>query len=173
MAVTNREIINRRAKFEYHFVQEFEAGIVLTGTEVKSIRAGNANLTDAYCVFLGDHLWVKNMYIAEYDQGTIYNHETRRDRILLLKKAELKKIKRKMDEKGMTLIPYKNDPEVIRIGRRRQALGAAHRLAIGPIGGRGEVLIGFDLGLLGERTDREQGKDQTQGYGFAHGSVWA
>ena len=107
MAVTNREIINRRAKFEYHFVQEFEAGIVLTGTEVKSIRAGNANLTDAYCVFLGDHLWVKNMYIAEYDLGTIYNHETRRDRILLLKKAELKKIRRRMDEKGMTLIPYK------------------------------------------------------------------
>ncbi|HMS97854.1 MAG TPA: SsrA-binding protein SmpB [Saprospiraceae bacterium] len=107
MAVSNREIINRRAKFEYHFVQEFEAGMVLTGTEVKSIRAGNANLTDAYCVFQGDHLWVKNMYIAEYDQGTIYNHETRRDRILLLKKAELKKIRRKLDEKSMTLIPYK------------------------------------------------------------------
>ena len=81
--------------------------MVLTGTEVKSIRAGNANLTDAYCVFQGDHLWVKNMYIAEYDQGTIYNHETRRDRILLLKKAELKKIRRKLDEKSMTLIPYK------------------------------------------------------------------
>ena len=107
MAVSNREIINRRAKFEYHFVQEFEAGMVLTGTEVKSIRAGSANLTDAYCVFQGDHLWVKNMYIAEYDQGTIYNHETRRDRILLLKKAELKKIRRKLDEKSMTLIPYK------------------------------------------------------------------
>lgn len=118
MAVSNREIINRRAKFEYHFVQEFEAGMVLTGTEVKSIRAGNANLTDAYCVFQGDHLWVKNMYIAEYDQGTIYNHETRRDRILLLKKAELKKIKRKLDEKGMTLIPYKmyfNDRDFVKV----------------------------------------------------------
>lgn len=107
MAVSNKEIINRRAKFEYHFVQEFEAGIVLTGTEVKAIRMGNANLTDAYCAFQGDHLWVKNLYIAEYDNGTIYNHETRRDRILLLKKAELKKIRRRMDEKGMTLIPYK------------------------------------------------------------------
>lgn len=118
MAVSNREIINRRAKFEYHFVQEFEAGMVLTGTEVKSIRAGNANLTDAYCVFQGDHLWVKNMYIAEYDQGTIYNHETRRDRILLLKKAELKKIRRKLDEKGMTLIPYKmyfNDRDFVKV----------------------------------------------------------
>lgn len=118
MATTSREIINRRAKFEYHFVQEFEAGMVLTGTEVKSIRAGNANLTDAYCVFQGDHLWVKNMYIAEYDLGTIYNHETRRDRILLLKKAELKKIKRKLDEKGMTLIPYKmyfNDRDFVKV----------------------------------------------------------
>jgi SsrA-binding protein len=102
-----KEIINRKAKFEFHFVQEFEAGIVLVGTEVKAIRSGNANLTDAYCMFQGDHLWVKSIYIGEYDHGTIYNHETRRDRILLLKKSELKKIRRRIEEKGMTLIPYK------------------------------------------------------------------
>lgn len=102
-----KEIVNRKAKYEYSFVQEFEAGMVLTGSEVKSIRQGNANLTDAYCLFIGDHLWVKNMYIAEYDQATMYNHETRRDRILLLKKTEIRKIKRRIEEKGMTLIPYK------------------------------------------------------------------
>jgi SsrA-binding protein len=107
MATSKKEIINRKAKFEYHFVQQYDAGIVLTGTEVKAIRDGNANLADAFCFFQGDHLWVKSMYIGEYDHGTIYNHETRRDRILLLKKAELKKIKRRIDEKGMTLIPYK------------------------------------------------------------------
>jgi SsrA-binding protein len=107
MKKTTKEIINRKAKFEFHFVQEFEAGIVLSGTEVKAIRDGNANLTDAYCLFQGDHLWVKSMYIGEYDHGNIYNHETRRDRILLLKKAELKKIRRRIDEKGMTLIVYK------------------------------------------------------------------
>lgn len=113
-----KEIINRKAKFEFHFVQEFEAGIVLVGTEVKAIRAGNANLTDAYCIFQGDHLWVKSIYIGEYDHGTIYNHETRRDRILLLKKSELKKIRRRIEEKGMTLIPYKmyfSDRDLVKV----------------------------------------------------------
>jgi SsrA-binding protein len=102
-----KEIINRKAKHEYSFIQEFEAGIVLVGSEVKSIRLGNANLSDAYCLFIGDHLWVKNMYIGEYDQATLYNHESRRDRILLLNKSEIRKIKRRIEEKGMTLIPYK------------------------------------------------------------------
>ncbi len=113
-----KEIVNRKAKFEFHFVQEFEAGIVLTGTEVKAIRTGNANLTDGYCMFQGKYLWAKSIYIGEYDHGTIYNHETRRDRILLLKKAELKKIKRRIDEKGMTLIPYKmyfSDRDLVKV----------------------------------------------------------
>lgn len=108
MAVAaTKEIVNRKAKHEYSFVQEYEAGIVLVGSEVKSIRLGNANLTDAYCLFIGDHLWVKNMYIGQYDQATLYNHESRRDRILLIKKSEIRKIKRRIEEKGMTLIPYK------------------------------------------------------------------
>jgi SsrA-binding protein len=107
MAQQVKEIINRKAKFEYHFVMEFQAGISLTGTEVKSIRLGNANLTDAYCLFDGKQIMVKNLYIAEYDQGTVYNHDTRRDRIILLKKTEIKKIERRIHEKGMTLIPYK------------------------------------------------------------------
>ena len=103
-----REIINRKAKFEFHFLQDFEAGIVLQGTEVKSIKAGNANLSDACCLFdKEDNLLIKSMYISEYDHGNINNHETRRDRRLLLRKSELKKIKRRIEEKGMTLVPYR------------------------------------------------------------------
>lgn len=105
--ISTKEIVNRKAKHEFSFVQEFEAGIVLLGSEVKSIRQGNVNLSDAYCLFIGNFLWIKNMYIGEYDQATMYNHEPRRDRILLLKKTEIRKIKRRIEEKGMTLIPYK------------------------------------------------------------------
>jgi len=100
-------IVNRKAKYEYTLVDEFEAGIILKGTEVKAMRAGNANLSDAYCVFDGGNLIIKSMFIAEYDHGNINNHETRADRRLLLRKPELKKIKRKLDEKGLTLVPYK------------------------------------------------------------------
>lgn len=103
-----KEIVNRKAKFEYHFLQSFEAGIVLTGTEVKAMRQGLANLNDAYCVFERNGiLVVKNMFIAEYDHGTIYNHDARRDRLLLLKKPELKKLLRRVDEKGLTIVPYR------------------------------------------------------------------
>jgi SsrA-binding protein len=105
---STKEIINRKAKFEYHFIQVFEAGIVLTGTEVKALREGLANLTDAYCLFDdGNNLVVKNMHISEYDHGSIYNHDARRDRRLLLKKSELKKLLRKVEEKGFTIIPYR------------------------------------------------------------------
>jgi SsrA-binding protein len=103
-----KEIVNRKAKFEYHFLQEFEAGVVLTGTEVKSIKIGNANLSDAYCLFdKNGNLIIKSMYIGEYEHGNINNHETRRDRRLLLRKTELKKLQRKVTEKGLTIVPYK------------------------------------------------------------------
>ncbi len=101
------EIKNRRAAFEYHFVQEYEAGIALTGTEIKSIRAGNVNINDAYCLFEGGELWIRNMYIAEYEYGTDHNHEPRRNRKLLLRKTELRKLDRRIREKGFTIIPYK------------------------------------------------------------------
>jgi len=107
MIASPKEIVNRKAKFEYHFLQEFEAGIVLQGTEVKALRHGNANLTDAYCIFDRGRLMVKSMYIGEYDHGNIYNHETRKDRILLLRKSELKKLERRVTEKGLTIVPYK------------------------------------------------------------------
>lgn len=102
-----KEIVNRKAKFEYSFLQGFEAGIMLKGTEVKSLRAGNANLSDAYCLFVNGELFIKSLFIAEYDFGNINNHETRRDRKLLLKKSELKKIERRFTEKGLSVVPYK------------------------------------------------------------------
>lgn len=102
-----KEIINRKAKFEYSFLQGFEAGIMLKGTEVKSLRAGNANLNDAYCLFVNGELFIKSLFIAEYDFGNINNHETRRDRKLLLKKSELKKIEKRFTEKGLSVVPYR------------------------------------------------------------------
>ena len=105
--ISKIEVTNRRAAFEYHFVQEYDAGMVLTGTEIKSIRSGNVNLNDAYCLFENGELWVRSLYIAEYKYGTNQNHETRRNRKLLLRKAELKKLERRVREKGFTIVPYK------------------------------------------------------------------
>ena len=102
-----KEIVNRKAKFEYQFLQEFEAGVQLVGTEVKSIKKGNANLSDAYCIFKDDGLYIKSMFVAEYEMGNINNHETRRDRKLLLRKTELSKMLKKTKEKGFTIVPYK------------------------------------------------------------------
>ena len=102
-----KEIVNRKAKFEYSFLQHYEAGIVLTGTEVKAMRQGLANLNDAYCIFDHGNLMVKSLFIAEYDHGTIYNHEARRDRRLLMHKSELHKLERRVTEKGLTIVPYK------------------------------------------------------------------
>lgn len=107
MAEHTKEVKNRKAKFEYQLLQGFEAGMMLKGTEVKSLRKGEASLADAYCHFVNGELYIKSMYIAEYSHGNINNHETRRDRKLLLKKPELKKIEKRISEKGFTLVPYK------------------------------------------------------------------
>ncbi|MDO9512052.1 MAG: SsrA-binding protein SmpB [Bacteroidales bacterium] len=98
-------IKNRKAGFEYYLVERFTAGIELTGTEIKSIRAGKANLSDAYCTFRGKELFVISLHVAEYDFGNIYNHEPRRDRRLLLTRRELKRLDNKVKEKGFTIIP--------------------------------------------------------------------
>jgi SsrA-binding protein len=105
--LVTKEVLNRKAKFEYSFIQMFEAGLVLTGTEVKALRLGLANLNDAYCLFDNGNLTVKSMFIAEYDHGTIYNHDARRDRRLLLRKPELRKLERRVTEKGLTIVPYR------------------------------------------------------------------
>ncbi len=88
-------------------MQEFEAGIMLVGTEVKAIKVGDANITDAFCTIIKDELYVRNLYIAEYKFGNKYNHETRRDRKLLLKRNEIKKLDKKVKEKGYSIVPYK------------------------------------------------------------------
>ncbi len=97
---------NKKAKFEYHFHAEFEAGIILKGTEIKSIRRGKVSLNDAYCYFTDGELFIQSMYISEYSHGTYNNHNTRRVRKLLLKKNELKKLSRKVREKGFSIVPY-------------------------------------------------------------------
>ncbi|MAT54673.1 MAG: SsrA-binding protein [Saprospirales bacterium] len=102
-----KEIVNRRAKHEYHFLTTIEAGIVLTGPEVKSIRQGHVSLSDAYCVFDKGELWVRSMYIKPYEQATFHTEDERRPRKLLLKKGELKKLHRRVKEKGLTIVPYR------------------------------------------------------------------
>lgn len=98
-------IRNRRASFDYELLETFTAGIVLTGTEIKSIRQGKASLVDTYCVFENGELWVKNMHITEYFYGTYNNHEVRRDRKLLLNRKELRKISRATLVTGFTIVP--------------------------------------------------------------------
>ena len=91
---SNINIKNKRASFDYEFIDTYTAGIVLTGTEIKSIRQGKASLVDTFCFFSRGELWVKNMHIAEYFYGSYNNHAARRDRKLLLTKKELRKLER-------------------------------------------------------------------------------
>ena len=100
-------IKNRRATFDYIISDTYIAGIVLTGTEIKSIRQGKAGLTDTYCVFTNNELWVKNMYIAEYFYGSYNNHSTRRDRKLLLEQKELRKLRQSVKNPGFTIVPMR------------------------------------------------------------------
>ncbi|TVR40148.1 MAG: SsrA-binding protein SmpB [Bacteroidia bacterium] len=99
------EIKNKKAGFEYFLLEEYTAGIVLTGTEIKSIRSGKASLNEAYCAFSDHELFVRNMHIAPYSHGTYNNHEPKRERKLLLTSRELKKLKSRIEEKGLTLVP--------------------------------------------------------------------
>lgn len=101
----NINIKNRRAGFEYELIDKYVAGMQLMGTEIKSIREGKATLADAYCYFNNEELWVKQMHITPYTQGTHYNHDQTRERKLLLNKQELKKLLSKTEEKGMSIIP--------------------------------------------------------------------
>ena len=101
---SNIVIKNKRAEFDYELIEKFVAGIVLCGTEIKSIRAGKASLADSYCFFSGNELYVKGLHIAEYWWGNLNNHDPRRDRKLLLTGKELSKLHRKSKEKGLTII---------------------------------------------------------------------
>jgi SsrA-binding protein len=99
------EIKNRRAGFDYSFIEKYTAGMVLVGTEIKSIRLGKAALVDSYCYFRNGELFVKNMNISEYTEGNVYNHEPNRERKLLLGKKELGKLEKKLKDQGLTIIP--------------------------------------------------------------------
>ena len=96
---------NRRAGFEYAFLEKYIAGIQLTGTEIKSVRAKEVNLSDGFCAFQEGELFLKNVHISEYTEGSYNNHEPKRDRKLLLTKNELRKISNKMKDKGLTIVP--------------------------------------------------------------------
>ncbi len=98
-------IKNKRATFDYELLETYTAGIVLTGTEIKSVRLGKASLVDTFCIFEKNELWVRNMNISEYFYGSYNNHVARRDRKLLLNKKELKKIQRMVRETGYTIVP--------------------------------------------------------------------
>ena len=100
-------IKNKRATFDYELLEKFNAGIILVGTEIKAIRESKASLIDSYCYIINNELWIKNMHIAEYFYGSYNNHETRRERKLLLHKKEIRKIDRKTKESGLTIIPVR------------------------------------------------------------------
>lgn len=105
--MANIDIKNRKARFEYEFLDDFIAGIVLTGTEIKSIRAGKASIAESYGVMVKGELFLRNMYIQEYENGSYNNHEPKRDRKLLLNRTELKKLEKKLKDKGLTIVASK------------------------------------------------------------------
>jgi SsrA-binding protein len=100
-------IVNRKARFEYKFLDTYTAGIILTGTEIKSIREGRVNLQEAFCTFQDEELYIKQMHISPYTEGSYNNHEPTRIRKLLLSKKELRKLSGKADEKGLTIVPIR------------------------------------------------------------------
>ncbi|UOU98905.1 SsrA-binding protein SmpB [Chryseobacterium daecheongense] len=100
-------ILNRRARFEYEIIEEVEAGMVLTGTEIKSLRSSKASITESFCQFIDGELYIINMMIDEYKLGTFYNHKIKRERKLLLHKKELQRLEKKLKDVGNTIIPLK------------------------------------------------------------------
>ena len=101
------EIKNKKAYFDYEILEEIETGIVLKGTEIKSIRNGKANLKDSYAIIKNNEIFILNMHISHYEQGNIFNHEETRTRKLLLHKKEILKLRDSLEQKGLTLIPLK------------------------------------------------------------------
>jgi SsrA-binding protein len=100
-------ILNKRARFDYEIIEKYTAGIVLAGTEIKSIRLGKANITESFCEFSGTELFAINTYIEEYSFGNQFNHKSRSERKLLLNKRELKNLARSVQAKGLTIIPLR------------------------------------------------------------------
>lgn len=107
MSLSTVNIKNKKASFEYTFLERFTAGLQLTGTEIKSIRSSKVSIAEAYCHILNHELFIKGMHIAEYDPGSYNNHDPLRERKLLLNKAELAKIEKKLKNKGLTVVPLR------------------------------------------------------------------
>jgi len=107
MSQKELNIRNKRARFEYHLEDIYNAGLQLSGTEIKSIRNGKASILEAYCIYSIGEVWIRNMHITEYENGSFYNHKPRADRKLLLNKKEIDKIENFLKIKGNTLIPLK------------------------------------------------------------------
>ena len=103
--VSKVNIKNKRAAFDFLLLDEYTAGIVLTGTEIKSIRAGKASLVDTYCIIINGEVWVKNMYVAHYEHGSYNNHVERRDRKLLLNRREIRKLSSAVKAPGFSIVP--------------------------------------------------------------------
>ena len=101
------EIINRKARFDYFILEEYEAGIVLTGTEIKSVRNGHCNIKDSYGIVRNHEVFLLNMFIGQYKEGNIFNHNETRSRKLLLHKKEIKKLETAIETQGLTLVPLK------------------------------------------------------------------
>ena len=118
--VTKRRMKNKKAYFDYYIEKEIEAGIVLTGTEIKSVRNGSANLKDSYAKIKKDEIYIINMFIAKYDNGSYNNQDERRTRKLLLHKKEIKRLEEYSNKEGYTLIPlelyFKNNKAKIKLG---------------------------------------------------------
>lgn len=107
MSESEINIKNKKAGFEYAFLEKYSAGIQLTGTEIKSVRAGRVNFTDSFCVIQDGEIFIKNLHIAQYTEGSYNNHEPKRTRKLLLTKKEIRKLSVKMKEKGLTIVPLR------------------------------------------------------------------
>ena len=101
------EIVNRKARHEYNILENYTAGLVLQGSEVKSIKAGKANIGDAYCVITNGEVWMKNSHVSKYDSDKFTNHEEKRDRKLLLNKKEIRRLTSDVQNPGYTIIPLK------------------------------------------------------------------
>jgi len=101
------EVLNRKARFDYEILEEYEAGIVLTGTEIKSVRNGQVNLKDSYAIIRGNEIFLLNTHISRYEEGNIFNHDETRTRKLLLHKKEILKLDEKIKLQGLTLVPLK------------------------------------------------------------------
>ena len=107
MAVQQVNVQNKKARFEYHLDEVFTAGMVLGGTEIKSIRNGKASILEAYCIVDNGQVFIRNMHITPYENGSFYNHQPRSDRKLLLNKKEIKRLEKWLKTKGNTIVPLK------------------------------------------------------------------